>query len=339
MDFAQFLKKQAQIIDKRLEEVLCKTSEEVAKANPDLEKIFQKFSESSRDGKRIRGVLVLLGYQAAGGKNPEEILNASVAFEIFQTAILAQDDVIDKSLMRRSRPSLYNSLGGDQKAISETICLSDLGFFMCFKLLSAIEVEDSLNVKATSLFSQALTQTVLGQMLDIETPFFERDFQEEDALKIALLKTAAYTISGPLILGATLAGADAKTLKQLKDFGDNLGIAFQIQDDILGVLGDEKLTGKPTSDDIKEGKATLLITYAQKKANTKQKELLEKYYGNSDIDQKGVEQVKKIFIDTKALDYANSRAQDYFDKAKKSLKENNEELLYSLVEFLKNRSS
>src|SRR3990167_10750104 len=166
MDFAQFLKKQAQVIDKRLEESLFKTSGEVAGVSPGLEKIFQKFSESSKGGKRIRGALVLLGYQISGGKDLNKVLDAAVAYEIFQTAILAQDDVIDKSLFRRLKPSLYNSLGGDHKAISETICLSDLGFFICFKLLSALEVEDSLNVKATSLFSQALTQTVLGQMLD-----------------------------------------------------------------------------------------------------------------------------------------------------------------------------
>ena len=345
MDFAQFLKKQAQVIDKRLEESLFKTSGEVAGVSPGLEKIFQKFSESSKGGKRIRGGLVLLGYQISGGKDLNKVLDAAVAYEIFQTAILAQDDVIDKSLFRRLKPSLYNSLGGDHKAISETICLSDLGFFICFKLLSALEVEDSskisgaaLQVKAISLFSQSLAQTVLGQMLDIETPFFKKGFLEKDTLKIALLKTAAYTISGPLLLGATLAGADAKILKQLKVFGDNLGVAFQIQDDILGVFGDEKLTGKPTGDDIKECKATLLISYAQKKGSNEETGILEKYYGNPEVNKKGIEAIKEIFIKTGALDYAKDQAEVYFEKARQALKGLEQGLLYSLIDFLRKRS-
>ena len=345
MDFVQFLKKQAQVIDKRLEESLHKTSGEVAGVSPGLEKIFQKFSESSKGGKRIRGALVLLGYQISGGKDLNKVLDAAVAYEIFQTAILAQDDVIDKSLFRRLKPSLYNSLGGDHKAISETICLSDLGFFICFKLLSALEVEDSskisgaaLQVKAISLFSQSLTQTVLGQMLDIETPFFKRGFLEKDTLKIALLKTAAYTISGPLLLGATLAGADSKILKQLKVFGDNLGVAFQIQDDILGVFGDEKLTGKPTVDDIKECKATLLISYAQKKGSSEEIGILEKYYGNPEVNKKGIEAIKEIFIKTGALDQAKDQAEVYFEKAQQALKGLEQGLLYSLIDFLRKRS-
>jgi len=345
MDFVQFLKKQAQVIDKRLEESLHKTSGEVAGVSPGLEKIFQKFSESSKGGKRIRGALVLLGYQISGGKDLNKVLDAAVAYEIFQTAILAQDDVIDKSLFRRLKPSLYNSLGGDHKAISETICLSDLGFFICFKLLSALEVEDSskisgaaLQVKAISLFSQSLTQTVLGQMLDIETPFFKRGFLEKDTLKIALLKTAAYTISGPLLLGATLAGADSKILKQLKVFGDNLGVAFQIQDDILGVFGDEKLTGKPTGDDIKECKATLLISYAQKKGSNEERGILEKNYGKPEVNQKGIEAIKEIFIKTGALDYAKDQAEVYFEKARQALKGLEQGLLYSLIDFLSIRS-
>src|SRR3989344_1071935 len=345
MDFAQFLKKQAQVIDKRLEESLFKTSGEVAGVSPGLEKIFQKFRESSKGGKRIRGGLVLLGYQISGGKDLNKVLDAAVAYEIFQTAILGQDDVIDKSLFRRLKPSLYNSLGGDNKAISETICLSDLGFFICFKLLSALEVEDSskisgaaLQVKAISLFSQSLTQTVLGQMLDIETPFFKRGFLEKDTLKIALLKTAAYTISGPLLLGATLAGADSKILKQLKVFGDNLGVAFQIQDDILGVFGDEKLTGKPTGDDIKECKATLLISYAQKKGSNEERGILEKNYGKPEVNQKGIEAIKEIFIKTGALDYAKDQAEVYFEKARQALKGLEQGLLYSLIDFLSIRS-
>ena len=167
---------------------------------------------------------------------------------------------------------------------------------------------------------------------------FERDFLEEGSLRIALLKTARYTISGPLMLGATLAGADIEVLKKLQMFGDNLGIAFQIQDDILGVFGEEKAIGKSASSDIKEYKATILIAYAQKKGSKEQRGVLEKYYGDPGVSDEGVEEVRKVFRETGALEYANAQADVYFEKARMSLKGQGEELLYSLVEFIKKRA-
>jgi len=337
MDFKEFLKKQAQIIDKRLDEVLSQTSKKVNEASPELNKLFSEFINSSRDGKRIRGALVLLGYQIGGGKDNDKIIDGAVAFEIFQTSILAQDDIIDKSLLRRGKPSLYKALGGDARAIAQSLCLSDLGFFTAIRLINNLEIQSSLKIKATNLFIQTITQTVLGEMLDIETPFLERDFQDSDALKISLLKTARYTISGPLMLGALLAGGEVERLKKLQIFGDNLGIAFQIQDDILGIFGDEKITGKSSTADIKECKASLLISYAQKESNQAQKEILEKYYGNPEVDEEGISQVKEIFEKTGAWNYAKSQADQYFLKAEESLKGMEEELLYSLVTYLKTR--
>lgn len=337
MDFQEYLQKHAQLIELRQTQILDQTLKDMSVVSPVLGRLFKKFSESSQGGKRIRGALVLLGYEIAGGKNLAKIIDAAVAFEIFQTAILAQDDVIDKSLIRRTKPSLYSALGGDHKAVSETICLSDLGFFLSFDLLSALKIEPELKVKAINLFSKTLTKTVLGEMLDIETPFLERDFSEADSLNISLLKTAAYTIAGPLLLGATLAGADSKTLNQLKDFGGNLGIAFQIQDDILGIFGEENKTGKSNLDDIKDRKATLMIAYAQKNADLNQKDILRKYYGDVNIDSKGLEKVRDVFIETGALQFAKTKAEQYFQKAKASLKQVEGGVLYSLIDFLKKR--
>ncbi len=280
---------------------------------------------------------MLLGYKIGGGQREKDILDAAAAFEIFQTSILAQDDVIDKSMTRRLKPTLHQSLGGDHKAISQTICLSDVGLFTAYRLMSTLMIEDALKIKALNLFSQTLTQTVFGEMLDIEAPFLGRDFTDEDSYKIALLKTARYTVSGPLMVGAILAGAKTEILKELQLYGDSLGIAFQIQDDILGVFGDEGKTGKSASSDIKESKATLLIAYAQKQADKEQKEVLKKYYGNEEIDDSGVKQIRMVFEKTGALDYANKQAENYFLKSSKSLKSIKEVLLLSLVEYLRMR--
>lgn len=337
MDFGKFLSNQARIVDKRLEEVLKKVSKKMGGACPELEKLFNEFINSTRNGKRIRGALVLLGYQIGGGKAIGKVLDAAVAFEVFQTAILAQDDIVDKSLTRRSKDSLYAALGGDHRAISQTIYLSDIGFFIAIRLLSGLRIENEKKLNAIRLFLKTLEQTVIGQMLDTEIPFLQGDFLERDVIKIGLLKTAPYTISGPLLLGATLAGAEPKLLKQLQVFGDNLGMAFQIQDDILGIFGEEKIIGKSVDSDIKERKATILIAIAQKKGSKEQKKVLEEYYGNQDIDSEGINLIKKVFIETGALAYANLQAEKYFQKSRESLKASGQELLYSLIDFLEKR--
>lgn len=330
MDFSKYLNQEADLINKSLEKLFNKELESVKKINPRLGVLFKKFIEASKGGKRLRGTLVLLGAKIGGSKNSKNLINAACAFEIFQTAILAQDDIIDKSETRRGKMSLPQALGGNHKAISQTICLSDLGFFLAFKILSEIPLEDKTRNEAINYFSRILIDTVLGEALDIEG-----EKNEENILQIAKLKTAKYTITGPLILGALLGGADKKTKDKLQKFGDNLGIAFQMQDDILSVFGKE--TGKPLDDDIKEGKATLLIAHALKNANYEDKRFLNKHYGNSKISSKGIAETKKIFINSGALDYANSQFEKYLLKAKGSLKAGDDELLYSLVNFLKER--
>lgn len=334
MDFEEFLKKYAQLVNKETEKVLGSAVEDGKQIHPRLGKLMDEFLECSRGGKNLRGVLVLLGFQIAGGKNFESIIPAGVAFEIFQTAILAQDDVIDKSEIRRSRASLYKSLGGDHRAVSETLCLSDIGIFLSFRTLSSLKVGEAIKNRAINFFSQTLTQTVWGELLDIELPYLGKEFKDQDVLKISLLKTARYTISGPLILGALLAGADITLVKKLQNFGDNLGIGFQIQDDILGVFGNEKEMGKPADSDIKEGKATLLAAFALKNSEANDLDLLKKYYGDESISMAQVEMIKGIFEKSGALEYAKAQAQRYFKQARSALKEGQEGLLYSLVDFI-----
>lgn len=336
MDFEQFLEENAGSINKRLKEVLTETVSKFSEYDASVGKLFSAFSSSTSKGKRIRGALVLLGYKTAGGKDLPSVIDAALALEIFQTSILAQDDIIDKSDTRRGEPSLHKKLGGDHLAVSQTICLSDLGIFLSFRLLSSLKVSDSLKIKAVNFFSQALTQTVAGELLDIEVSDKKR-FVEEEVIKIGLLKTARYTISGPLILGAILAGADIKSVKLLQGFGDNLGIGFQIQDDILGMFGEEGVIGKSAVSDIKEGKATLISTFGFSKAKGPDLKFLKENYGDAQISLENAQKVKKVLKEIGALKYSEDKAEKYFEEARRALKEGEEGLLYSLVEYIKGR--
>jgi geranylgeranyl pyrophosphate synthase len=331
MNFDEYLKINAILVDKKLEMILKTYAESFGKNNPVLGEKFQEFINASRGGKRLRGVLVLLGYKIAGGANVKKVLDAAAALEIFQTAILAQDDFIDKSKTRRDKPSLHQALGGDHKAISEAVCLSDLGFFISFKLLG------NSGAKVFEVFSQSLMDTVLGEMLDIDLLYGESS--EQDSLKIAMLKTASYSFSAPLVIGAILGAGDKGLLQKLEKFGTNAGIAYQIQDDVLGVFGEEKILGKSTDSDIKEGKVTLMITQALKFANTGDRKILQSIYGKKSVTREEKNILKSLLVKLGAFDYAKSRTSEYFKKARTSLNGINEPLLYSLMDFLKERES
>lgn len=217
MKFEGFLKKEAKVIEDNLKRELQLFKKTIK--DKKLVSLFDQFILSCQGGKRIRGVLVKIGYEIAGGKGSLEIYKAAVAFEIFQTAILAHDDIIDQSPIRRGRPSLYKSVGNNQALV-----LADIGFFLSNTLID--------NPKAAKFFNKAMINTGLGQLLDTN---------KSQTIQTYELKTAWYTFIGPLSLGAILGGANEKLLKNLEVFGKNLGIAYQIQDDILD--GDPVKTG------------------------------------------------------------------------------------------------
>lgn len=337
--FLQYLKGLVTEIDQGVNLFLDESIEEVEKNTPKLLHLARLFQQSCKGGKRLRGSLVVLGYELAGAKFTGEILKPAAAFEIFQTAILAHDDIMDLSPIRRGKPTFYRQLGGNHYAISQTITMGDLGFFYALKLLNESDFPDARKNLATRYFVDSMLKTGLGQMLDVELSSKDYPIEEKDALKISHYKTAHYTIIGPLSVGAILGGADNKLLGGIEEFGKNLGIAFQIQDDILGVFGSEKDLGKSVTSDIEEGKATLLVIYALGHAKESEKKYLQRVYGKRKLNKKDLKKVKEIFISSGALDFSKGKAVEYVRKAKEAIPlitkdKKYQNLLNELADFL-----
>lgn len=316
MDFKQYLQTIPPQIETKLLSFLDKWRLEIAETSEQLLPLADQFIEASKGGKRLRGSMVLLGYELAGGTFNEDILKIALAYEVFQTAILAHDDIIDKSPTRRGRPTIYQAMGGDHYAISQTICLGDLGIPLATDLIMDTQFAVDDQRKATLLFMDMVKKTVYGEMLDVELPHLSSARKEDDVYTIHRLKTAYYSFVYPLQLGALFMNSDENFMDKLAKFGEDLGIAFQIQDDILGIFGDEKTLGKSVTSDIEEGKNTLLIIEALKNANTDQRDFLNKYYGVGQINSESVEQIRQIFKDTGALDFSKKKAGEYIYKAK-----------------------
>lgn len=219
MDFESFLNSNAEKINQQLNQVLTEFLKDAEKTSTTLSPLVKELVNSCQGGKRIRGVLVNLGYEIARGQANKEIFKIGAAFEILHTALLIHDDIIDESPTRRDIPSLYKTVGTNQ-----AITLADSAFFLSLKIISESKFLDKNKNAGITEFSKIMVETAMGQMLDVAGA---------DSELIAKLKTARYSIAGPLKLGAILAGADSALIKTLDQFGENLGIAYQIRDDIL----------------------------------------------------------------------------------------------------------
>ena len=344
MHFSEFLKQSADAIDTEIEAYFTNWNKEIAQLSPHLTPLTTALGGAASGGKRIRGALVILGY-ALNSSKPEskssDLLKIAVAYEIFQTAILAHDDIIDKSPTRRGKPALHMQLGGEHYGTSQTICLGDIGFFLAFRIIAESNFPEKEKNKAIAFFSKAILDTVLGEMLDVELSQKSSRVSEKDVLAVSRLKTAYYTFVGPLTLGAVLGGADDTCLNAIRIYGEHIGIAFQIQDDIKDIFGTRESLKKEVGGDIKEGKNTLLLIKAKEKANNNQLEILENYYGNAAIGTEQIEAVKKVFVETGALAYTESLVHAYSKKAHDAVSqitkdEQMQNVLGEIIEFVSN---
>lgn len=323
MDFDKYSKEAIELINKELKNLLEEWRRETGKIDKSLLPLVDKFIESCKGGKRIRGVLVVLGYELGnssadyrlqstakraevGRPKSEDIIKVAAAYEIFHSAVLAHDDIIDQSSIRRGRPSLHQALGKGHSGQSRALILGDAGFFLATRIISESNFPKDAKLKALNWFSQIMLDTAIGELMDVE---------KADALMTIKLKTARYSIAGPLVLGAVLGGGKQGLIRGFTEFGENLGIAFQIRDDILGVFGLPAATGKSITSDVEEGKNTLLYNYALRNVDTRQRQVLAKYYGQGVLGARGLEEVRQVFQETGALDYAKKEADRYKVKA------------------------
>jgi geranylgeranyl diphosphate synthase, type II len=212
----------------------------------------------SRTGKGMRPFLCVTACRAAGGKEDDALLTAA-CIELFQNWILIHDDIEDGSELRRGEPALH-------KKYPETLALN-AGDALHAKTWEALLMNQRrLGMRKTlsimDEFSHMVNQTTEGQHMELGWVAGKRwDLKEKDYFEMCVRKTSWYTVASPCRLGAIVAGAPAGVLKNLREFGIDLGVAFQIQDDSLNLVGDATKYGKAKSDDILEGKRTLILLH------------------------------------------------------------------------------
>ncbi|MET8570170.1 polyprenyl synthetase family protein [Streptomyces sp. NPDC004783] len=232
----------------------------------------------SRGGKRLRTAFAFCGWRAAGGSgDATAVLRTGAALELLQACALVHDDVMDGSLRRRGGPALHVELARGHWAAgmhgspetfgtSSAVLAGDLALAWADDLLTETALGTPHGRRLHEEWRAMRTEMVAGQYRDLRAQA-ARSSGVDEALEIATLKSALYTVARPLALGGALAGAGDRTLDALRAAGRCAGLAFQLRDDLLGAFGDPALTGKPAGDDLRSRKLTYLLAVARRLAD------------------------------------------------------------------------
>ena len=324
---ADFKKK----IDPEIEKYLDETIKEADKKDCFMADILRYVKKMAlAGGKRLRPALMYYGYLAVNGKEKNKIIRTAVSVELIHIFLLIHDDIIDKDDKRHGIDTIhfrYQKLGkklfpkedsnhfGNSMGIIAGDMVSALGNQIIFNS----EFSPELIMKTLSKLQSVVSMTVIGEAKDVYIGYKGRA-SEEEILEMYKNKTAKYTVESPLYLGAILGGANEEVLKNLSRLSVPIGVAFQIQDDILGVFGSEKKLGKSVGSDIQEGKQTVLVSKALENSDSKQRKILKGLLGKNNLTASDVEKFRGIIKETGSLNYAQNLARKFIFQSKQEIK-------------------
>ena len=327
-------------VSQRLGRFVSARIEEAADAGPLARPILELSAATLRGGKRLRAAFCYWGWRSVTDASPQasdlpvDIVSAAAALEIFHAAALVHDDIIDNSDTRRGRPATHRAFEAAHLAGNWT------GDAAAFGRSSGILAGDLLVAWSDDLFEEGIADAApdraraarrryaemrrdvtVGQYLDIaaETVPAPDDQQLDRALHVASFKSARYSVQQPLLIGSAIGGARGDQDAALRAFGHPVGMAFQLRDDVLGVFGDSAATGKPSGDDLREGKRTALIAFARQALPASVRRTLDELLGDPDLDDAQVRMLQDTIRDSGALDRVEELIVAYAREADRAL--------------------
>jgi geranylgeranyl diphosphate synthase, type I len=315
---------------------------------PELVPVHLMASQLLCGGKRMRPAFCVWGYVAAAGIPSDEelksLLTAAGSLDVLHVSALIHDDLMDSSDLRRGRPAahrqfeaLHANAGwlGDSAAFGRAgaLLLGDLLVMWSAQMLHGAGLDQSTLERALPIVEAMRTEVTCGQYLDIVAqahPLRKRapaigslrptiELALDDASRVVEYKAARYTVQRPCQMGAALGGGDDELYFALGAYGSPLGRAFQFRDDLLGVFGDPKVTGKPAGDDLREGKRTVLVAHAYAHAGDVGQKLLLQRLGDPGLDETGINELQQVLVESGARDAVESMINEYYERALKAL--------------------
>ena len=257
-------------------------------------------------GKRIRPAVLLMSARMAGYTGEAAVLYASV-IEFIHTATLVHDDIIDESELRRGREAVHTRWGNHVTVL--------FGDFLYLKSMSLALTQDSLEI--IRLLCDVTLRIVEGEIYQL-TKNGVVDLTEDEHFDILRRKTA-YLFAGSAKIGGMLGPTTREQQDALWDYGMNIGMAFQIADDVLDFTGDEVVLGKPVGGDLREGKVTLPVIHLLQRDNARADTLIRKVVAERNVTIEDWREIRSLLAQSRSTEYARRVASDYIERAKKAL--------------------
>lgn len=314
-----------QLVDEYISDVLKQRLSAAAEVGPSYVRFWQYIERIVlAGGKRIRPYLTMVG----NGSVDHRVVPVAAAQELIHCAMLIHDDVIDQDFVRRGQKNMngiYRDVYGAQTnptsathyANSAAILAGDALISEAYSVISTADYDGSTRQQLIGQLHTSVYEVIGGELLDVEAGFVRSE--QFDPMKIYRYKTSSYSFIGPLLSGAYCAGAAQEVRDSLESYATNVGIAFQIQDDLLGVYGDEQQTGKSAISDIQEGKRTMLVAYHEEAMNSEQRARFDETFGKLSASDDIVQQLRTDMEDTGARSRTEDLAAQYFELASRGL--------------------
>lgn len=308
--------------------------------HPDMWRyLYGPLSEFSNNaGKRHRPLICMLACKAVGGDDAMARA-AGAAIEHFHTAALIHDDIADESQLRRGKPCLHHQVGEGLAINAGDLALS----LVTGTVLVDEQLSDAVKLRVLKELVDMTTRTIEGQALDIGWARDGRfDISIDDYLTMAAHKTAFYSGGVPLAVGSIIGGGTEEQTETLRAYGMSTGLAFQIQDDLLNLVGTKEATRKDFRGDITEGKRTLIVVHALENTEGPSREELLDILSSKTDDPARLERAVEIMQDAGSIDFARNHAvqlaHDHQEELLEVLPENDaRELLVSMGDFFVSR--
>ncbi len=263
-------------------------------------------------GKRLRPYMVIRSCQILKGK-VSNAMPAASAVEMVHNFTLVHDDIMDNDEMRHGVPTVHKKFG-----MPIAILAGDVLFSKAFQVITDSKLSPNATIQLVSRLAKACVDVCEGQLLDVKMAEERKIPSQAEYITMIGKKTAAlFDVS--CAMGAICATNKVKDISNLSSFGRNLGIAFQITDDLIGVMGDSKITKKPVGNDLREGKKSLPILMAIKSAKGNERKVILKAFGNSKISRNDLDKAVEVIRSLGIEENVRKQALKYAEKAEKSL--------------------
>lgn len=261
--------------DDRLAQVLTEARRRSRFSSPQYEQLWDSLTHMATGGKLIRPRLLLDAHAALDGREERAAVDAACAMQLLHIALVIHDDVIDNDTIRRGEATISGEFASaamsrgalrrdaDAWGDATSILGGDLMLTLAHSLLARLDVDDAKRRAVLDIFDDTIVESASGEHSDVWLSLHLEAARSHEVLAMADQKTAVYSFQAPLLIAAVLAGADQALIDGLADISRQIGVIYQLRDDVLGLFGNEAETGKSNVSDLREGKETLLITFAR----------------------------------------------------------------------------